>query len=189
MSATWINKQPSNINFLSTTQFKFEITNCPAVQFFCQSANVPGITLSTAEQSTRYNAIPIPGDEVSYNDLNIKFIVDENITNYLEIHRWIRHLGHPYNLQELYTAQNNTETSLLYYTGYAKEGSIYSDASLTILNSNFIPKFKIIFKDIFPIYISDMVFDSSTTELNYIIADATFKYTIYDIVSINNNSQ
>lgn len=179
-------KQPNNRNFLSTTQFKFEIFNSPTVNFFCQSANVPGISLTVAEQSTRYNMIPVPGDEITYNDLNVKFIVDEDITNYLEIHRWMIYLGHPYSLHQSYIVENNIEASLLYNKN---AGAIYSDAALTILNSNFIPKYKIIFKDIFPIYISDMVFDSSNLQSDYITADVTFKYMIYDIVSINDNSQ
>jgi len=187
MSAAWVNRQPENRNFLSGVQFKLQITKCPNVEFFCQAANVPGVSLLTTEQPTRFNAIPLPGDEVIYNDLNVRFLVDEDLKNYAEIHRWIRELGHPYNLTELYDAQLNTNKSVLFYEGYAREGSIYSEAILHIMNSNFMPKYKVVFKDIFPVSVGDLMFDSSYTDPNYFAIDASFKYTIYDIVDANDD--
>lgn len=185
MSAPWINRQPENRNYLSGVQFKLQFLKCPHVEFFCQAANIPGISLLTAEQPTRYNAIPLPGDEVQYEDLTIRFLVDEDLKNYAEVHSWIRQLGHPYNLQELYDAQNATERSILYYDGYAKEGAIYSQAMLHILNSNFQPKYKVVFRDVFPVSLGALNFDSSLTDPGYFAVDASFKYTIYDILTVD----
>jgi|LakMenE18May11ns_1017448.scaffolds.fasta_scaffold9760469_3 hypothetical protein len=185
MSATWINRQPENRNYLSGVNFKLQLMKCPSVEFFCQAANVPGISLLTAEQPTRFNSIPIPGDEVQYEDLTVRFLVDEDLKNYAEIHSWIRELGHPYDLKELYDAQTEAEKSILYYGGYASEGSVYSQAILHILNSNFKPKYKVVFRDVFPISLGSLNFDSSLTDPGYFPVEASFKYTIYDILSTN----
>ena len=39
--------------------------------------------------------IPIPGDKLDYDNLNITFLVDENLENYREIHGWLTGLGFP----------------------------------------------------------------------------------------------
>lgn len=183
MSAPWVNRQPENRNYLSGVNFKLQLLKCPSVEFFCQAANIPGVSLLTTEQSTRYNAIPLPGDEVQYDDLTVRFLVDEDLKNYAEIHTWIRELGHPYNLQELYDAQTDTSKSILYYGGYASEGAVYSEAILHILNSNFQPKYKVVFQDVFPTSLGALNFDSSLTDPGYFAVEATFKYTIYDILN------
>jgi hypothetical protein len=41
--------------------------------------------------------------------LLIKFLVDENLENYMEIQNWMRGLGFPESLQEIYDFQNSKE--------------------------------------------------------------------------------
>jgi len=146
----------------------------PKVSFFCQSATVPGISLPVATQSTRYNAIPHPGDEINFEDLNVQFIVDENMSNYITMHNWVRKLGHPYSSRDIQELP-----------GEDLEDKTYSDGVLFILDSNFKKKFKIVFKDLFPTSIGGLTFQSTSTDVQYFTVDASFKYTIYDIYNIN----
>ena len=37
----------------------------------------------------------MPGDKVTYQTLDVSFLVDENLNNYKEIHDWIIGLGFP----------------------------------------------------------------------------------------------
>ena len=90
-------RQPSIMDYASPVQFRFKCSKLPKVEFFCQSANIPGIGLGTATMPTGLKDIPIPGDKVSYQDLAISFLVDENLNNYKEIHDWIIGLGFPQN--------------------------------------------------------------------------------------------
>ena len=57
----------------------------------------------------------------------------------------------------------------------------YSDASLLIYNSNFNVIAKVNFRDTFPVGLSAINFDATQEDLKYVTAEATFKYSIYDI--------
>ena len=87
--------QPVNTSFLSPIGFKFQLNNFPAVNYFCQSASLPGISISSISVPTPLKAIDIAGDEVAFEELSIKFIVDENMKNWLSIYDWIIGLGFP----------------------------------------------------------------------------------------------
>jgi hypothetical protein len=176
MSANFIGNSGCPGNFLTGIGFQFQLTKYPKVSFFCQSATVPGISLSVATQSTRFNAIPHPGDEISFEDLSLEFIVDENMSNYITVHNWVRKLGHPYSSEDIQELP-----------GEDLDDKTYSDAVLFILDSNFNKKFKIVFKDIFPTNLGQLKFESTLTDVQYFTVSANFKYTIYDIYDINDN--
>ena len=79
-------KQISNRNYLSPVGFKFSITKIPKVDFFSNSAEIPGINLGVAMQPTYLKDIPVPGDKLTYDDFSLEFFVDENLENYLQVH-------------------------------------------------------------------------------------------------------
>ena len=101
-------REPSVLDYASPVQFRFKCSKLPTVEFFCQTANIPGISIGTASMPTGLKDIPIPGEKVSYSDLAISFLVDENLNNYKEIHDWIIGLGFP---------QNHTQFADLQATG------------------------------------------------------------------------
>jgi hypothetical protein len=176
MSANFITNSGCPTNFLTGIGFQFQLVKYPKVSFFCQSANIPGITLAVATQSTRWNAIPHPGDEISFEDLNLEFIVDENMTNYITVHNWTRNLGHPYSSRDIQQLP-----------GEDLEDKTYSDGILFILDSNFNKKFKVVFQDLFPTNIGPLRFQSNIQEVQYFTVTSTFKYTKYDIYDIHDN--
>ena len=109
MTTTNVNtREPSVLDYASPVQFRFKCSKLPTVEFFCQTANIPGIGLGVADVDTPLKSIPFPGDKVTYQDLAISFLVDENLNNYKEIHDWIIGLGAP---------QNHTQFSTLRDTG------------------------------------------------------------------------
>ena len=91
-----LNRQPTKLDYSSPTQFRFLINQLPKVQYFTVSANVPGITLGEATYATPLKDIPLPGEKLTYDDLSITFIVDENLENYIEIHNGRRYIYHWY---------------------------------------------------------------------------------------------
>ena len=101
--------QISNRNFLSPTGFKFVLNRAPKVAFFGNSANLPAISMGTAIQPSYLKDIDRPGDKVEFGDFNFRFLVDENLENYLEIYNWIRGLGYPESLKEIYDWQGGVE--------------------------------------------------------------------------------
>ena len=185
-SVSPFDKQIANRNYMSPLGFKLIITKTPKVDFLCQSANIPSISMGTAVQPTYLKDIPVPGDKVLYDDLNVRFLVDEKMENYLAIHKWITGLGYPESLgqyDQLKKDDNRTD-AIVEDQGDPRYFN-YSDATLQVLNSNYKPSVLINFKDAFPISLSTLDFDVTTRDYNYFTAEVTFKYTIYNITDPN----
>lgn len=177
--------QPQSLNFLNNNGFEFKLLNSPELNFFVTQAEIPAISLATAKQSTRYNSIDYPGEEVNYNELNIRFKIDENLNNYWNIHSWIRLSGNAISLQELYDKElevNNNNN--IKYLGTHKQGSIYSDAELYLLNGAGNKSHKIRFYDAFPVGLGNISFDTEVSKVEPLSATAAFKYIYYDFLKI-----
>ena len=179
--ATPYSKQISNRNFLSPIGFKFSLVKEPKISFFCNSALIPEISLGTAVQPSYLKDIDVPGDKVYYGDLTIRFLVDENLENYMAIHNWIVGLGFPESTEQYKDEIVNDQ-------GVRDESKAFSDGSLRILNSNYNDTAVVKFKDLFPVSLTSLNFDTSLTDVEYLTADATFKYTVYNILDPNGNA-
>ena len=174
-----------NRNFLSPVGFKFSLKRAPAVAFFCNQANIPSLDLGIAEQPTYFRDIPTPGDKIQFGDLNIRFLVDEDLVNYMELQRWIRGLGYPESFSEFTKLEN--EATLPGNFGQSGD-NIYSDGTLQILSSNLVPQFQVVFNDLFPYSLSTVTFDATDTDIEYFTADVSFKYTIYNLTDMENRA-
>ena len=175
-----------NRNFLSPVGFKFALKRSPKVAFFCNEANIPDITLGVAEQPRYLRDIPTPGDKIQFGDLNLRFLVDDDLGNFVEIQNWIRGLGYPESLKEFNDLQKQ---DYLYGTKPwdQKGDDIYSDGTLQILSSNLVPQFNIVFRDLWPYSLTTLSFDATDTDIEYFTADVSFKYTIYTLTDLENN--
>ena len=193
-----IDRTPSKFDYASPIQFRFKMTKLPNVEFFIQSANIPAITLGETSMATPLKDIPIPGDKVTYSSLDVSFLVDENLNNYKEIHDWIIGLGFPQNHNQFKNLLGTSSdrfsgtTSSTAATGTsiaqpASEGGIYSDATLTVLNSKNIAKTEIRFQNVFPISLGSLSYDIKASDVDYLQVNASFNYMYYDIVQISSS--
>ena len=174
-----------NRNFLSPVGFKFSLKRAPGVAFFCNQANIPSIDLGIAEQPTWLKNIDVPGDKIQFGDLTLRFLVDEDLVNYMELQRWIRGLGYPENMDEF----RKLEGEAVMPGNFGNSGDqIYSDGTLQILSSNLVPQFQVVFTDLFPYTLSTVTFDATDTDIEYFTADVSFKYTIYNLTDMENKA-
>ena len=169
-------KQIDNRNFLSPVGFKFTLSKDPKIPFFCNSARIPDISLGSAIQATYLKDIDVPGDKLTYGDFSLRFLVDENMENYMAVHNWLTGLGFPETAQQFkdLTTDKNGIRDLKYQ---------FSDGSLHILNSNFRDVAIVKFKDLFPVSLTSLEFDTAVTDIQYFTAEASFKYLVYNIVA------
>ena len=173
-----------NRNFLSPVGFKFALKRAPGVAFFCNQANIPSMDLGIAEQPTYLRNIPTPGDKIQFGDLTLRFMVDEDLVNFMELQRWIRGLGYPESMEEF----RELEGEAVLPGNFGNAGDdIYSDGTLQILSSNLVPSFQVVFSDLFPYSLSTVTFDATDTDIEYFTADVSFKYTIYNLTDMENN--
>ena len=174
-----------NRNFLSPVGFKFSLKRAPGVAFFCNQANIPSIDLGIAEQPTWLKNIDVPGDKIQFGDLTLRFLVDEDLVNYMELQRWIRGLGYPESMDEF----RKLEGEAVMPGNFGNSGdNIYSDGTLQILSSNLVPQFQVVFTDLFPYTLSTVTFDATDTDIEYFTADVSFKYTIYNLTNMENKA-
>ena len=191
-----IQREPSKSDYASPIQFRFKCTKLPLVEFFVQSANIPGINLGSATQTNPLYDIPLPGDKITYAALDMSFLVDENLNNYKEIHDWILGLGFPSNNQQFQDLQSAGSDRFPGSTAGPtvpgvqtpaplSEGGIYSDAILTVLNSKNIAKTEIRFQNVYPTSLGGLNYDVRQTDVDYLNASVSFNYMNYDIVQIS----
>jgi|TARA_B110000263_G_C15200130_1_gene460250 hypothetical protein len=166
---------PSNLSYLSPVSFKFAVGRYPAVNYFCQTANLPGVSISTIPFITPLKNVEDPGDEVMFEQLSIRMIIDENLQNWLSIWDWINVLGAPTDITSKEQGRRRTA------------GELKSEAILTVLTSNMNPQINIKFHDMWPVSLSGINFDSTLTDIEYATADVSFQYDVYEIQNLLNN--
>lgn len=157
-----------NINFLSPLGFRFLLNRIPNVEYFCQAVSLPTLSMVDVVQSNPLVNIRRPGDKLTYDPLTVRFRVDENMTNYLEIHDWLVGLGHPDSLQQ-----------------YKDLSEKVSDASLIILTSNNNANVRISFQDVFPLSLEPLLFDTTQTDVEFLEVSATFAYKKFTVEPLN----
>ena len=171
-------KQIDNRNFLSGVGFKFSLTKFPKVDFFSNSARIPELNLELTNQSSYLKNIDIPGERLTYGDLTLRFLVDENMENYISVYNWLKGLGFPETTQQ-FAALNKDKD------GIRDPKQAFCDGTLSILNSNYREVAKVKFNDLFPTSLTSLDFDATNTDVQYFTAEATFKYTIYNLTATN----
>jgi hypothetical protein len=171
-------RQIENRNFLSSIKFRFTLNRSPKVAFLTNNVNIPAIELGVANQPNYLNDIPVPGDKMVFSDFTIRFLVDEDLTNYMEIQDWMRGLGYPESLQQIYDWQSSNEQ---FEAPENSDMNIYSDGTLLINTSNENVNYMIIFRRMFPYRLSELNFDATNTDEEYFTAEVSFKYMMYNI--------
>ena len=113
-----IDRQPTQLDYASPTQFKFSIVQLPKVEFFTTACNLPSITLADAIFPTPFTDVPVQGDKLTFDNLIISFIVDESLENYIQLQKWLFGIGFPKSRQQ-FTEFRDPEESV---TPVAKRG-------------------------------------------------------------------
>ena len=193
-----IDRTPSKFDYASPIQFRFKMTKLPEVEFFVQTANIPGISLGSTSFETPLKDIAGVGDKVTYQTLDVSFLVDENLNNYKELHDWITGIGFPQDHKQfsdlLATGSDrfpgSTASTAAVGSGTPaplSEGGIYSDATLTVLNSKNIAKTEIRFQNVYPVTLGGLSYDIKANDVSYLQVNASFNYMYYDIVQISSS--
>lgn len=183
---TSVNTPVSVSNFLKPNGFRFTIKELPKVAYTVQSVNLPGVTLGVANMPTPFIDIPIVGDKMTFGDLNIRFIVSEDLSNYEEIYDWIVAIGFPdsYNQYGRFSGDRLARFPFVKTPSGGINIASYSDATLTILDSNNNPKTNIHYYDIFPTSLEALDFDATVSTIDYFVAIASFKYKAFEIEAL-----
>ena len=196
-----LSRQPTKLDYASPTQFKFNIIKLPKVEYFCTAVNIPGISINYVEQQTPLKDIPHPGEKLKYADLQMTFIVDENLENFQEIHGWLYGLGFPDGYSDYKSLMDagkdrfptskssvSNELGVIRYPA-PSQGAALSDATLMVLTNKNNPVVEVRFKDVFPISLGGLSYNQQATDVTYLTCDVVFKYSIYRFANVGSKTE
>lgn len=178
--ATLTCPDPSNINPLSPTGFMLSIQKLPEVSFFVQEVALPDVTLPAIDMNTPLSRLSITGEILSYGDLTINFLIDEEMKNYTALYNWLKGLGFPKD-HDQYTEFINTQNSESNTYNKSENLASYSDGTLSVLGSNNTPVKAFTFVDLHPTSLGSLQFIANASDVNYLIGSVTFRYTYFEL--------
>jgi hypothetical protein len=177
-----LERQPTNLDYARPTQFRFDILKIPNTAYHVQECNLPGIAFSgDAIFNTRFKALPMIGDTLNYEPLELTFIVQENLQNYMEIHNWMTGAGFPYSNQQASDAIREGESEK---STQGRVAALTSDATLTLFTNKNNPLIEITFTNMYPTSLSALQFDTKDTEATQLTATVTMNYHIYSFKNL-----
>ena len=189
-----LGRQPEVLDYASPTQFRMAINQLPKVEFFITACNLPGINLGEAVFPTPLKQIPIQGDELTFENLSISFLVDENLQNYKELHDWLIGIGFPQSRQQFKNFRSQTANRPGATRGNSQDigdvqpatpiSPMFSDGTLTILSNKNNPVVEVRFEELSPVALGALAFDKEATDVQYLKATADFNYKYYEIVPL-----
>lgn len=176
---TALTRNPLNKDILQSTKFRLNFARLPEMTYFCQTASLPGVSLSEVPRNTPFVDLYSPGEKIIYDVLTVSFLVDEDIVAWENIHNWIRACTFPTNFNEY----RNLQKLNMGATGRNIQKAMpqFTDASLSIFTNKNNPNIRINFKDLFPTMLDGLQFSSMDSAENIITATASFRFSYFDI--------
>ena len=185
--------QPTVFDYATGTQWRLTFNRLPKTTWFCVTANVPGITLGEASYPTPMADTYLTGDKLTFETLNITFLVDEELQNYRELWDWLVGIGAPKQhsqwssvltkgdgaVRTFGTPDTDTRTKTT-----SEESNLYSDSTLIVYNSKNVAKVNVHFKNMFPTSLSALEYSQELTDVEYFKATASFRYLYYEFETV-----
>lgn len=175
---------PTELDYLRPNGFRFQIHNIPNVSFFCQAANLPQMSIGSPQVETPLSTLVFPGEKLSFGELIIRFLVQEDMANYVELYNWLTGLGSPESHKQFTEYVDGQRYRFPNQNPRSKDLGQFSDADLFILDSNNNPNVKVTFIDAFPISLEGLDFDISTGDQNYFVGVAAFRYRLFKVETV-----
>lgn len=165
---------PENPNILHPNKFIISFVALPNIQYWAQSVNIPGLNLGEAIFPNPFIDLASPGEKLVMNPFAMTFIVDEELSGWMEVYTWMRGMTFPREFKEYRSLGHRIAAS-------GSKMPQFSDATLIILDSKQNPKIRVKFTNCFPTSLSDILLSSTSAPETPITADAIFRYDLYEI--------
>jgi hypothetical protein len=162
-------------NYLYPTAFKFTIARLPGVTYHCQSANIPGVTVNamSANNPRSGRTLKIPSQNLQFGDLDISFLIDETMTNWIELYNWMQALRVVNDWETVRPFTPNIATGTL-------EAQL-DTGTMVVLSSanNAVRTFR--FNNMFPVELSSVSFNAAIEGAQTLTATAKFAFEFFTI--------
>jgi hypothetical protein len=164
-----LNRQPINTNPAFSTNFRLMIPKVRTAVYFCTEVSFPDLSMEPVRVPVLFSpTVKFFGNKIDHGELSVKFIVNEDFSNWFEMSDWFK-------------------KSTNYY-GFFKDGSqarmlnvITDSGQLLILNNKKAPVARVLFDGLMITGLSNIAMNSAVADAPMITCDATFQFTSYDI--------
>ena len=195
VNTNMLSRQPTELDYADPSKFLFKCNKLPKVEFFTTQVNLPGVNLGDVVIPTPFKELPVQGHTLTFENLQLQFMVDEKLENYIELHQWLVGIGFPKSRNQFSSFRTRNANAFpgdpVVNTGSATTDSnavgvqqMYSDATLTITSSKNNPSVEVRFSDIYPVSLSALQFDQQVGDTTYLTATVDFSYTLYEIFTL-----
>ena len=160
----------SNVNLLQPNVFKVIVNRrkFPNIEFFAAGVIHPGLGLNATEVPfRRLGSVPMSGGTLTFGELTLDTILDENLTAYQEMYKWMH-----------YIVQNE---DVLPSKATVNVAPTYADIKVQILNSSNNVIKTLTYKECIPTLLGDISLLSTTGDVQYINCPMTFRFTTFEI--------
>ena len=164
----YIAKIPDNTSILQSTKFTVVFPTMSCLKYFSQTMSVPGVSTTPVEVSIPFASTYRHGDKLVYDVFSVNAIIDEELRVWEETYNWLRALTKPTKFTE-------------YARFYNARGELYHDAILTINTNANIPNIRVKFKNVHPIALGGIDFNTADNAQTIPTADITFRYDFFEI--------
>ena len=188
-----LSRQPTVFDYSQQSQFKVFLPLFPTTEWFVVRANIPGVSLGQAVQTTPMVDMPLIGDKLTYDDFYVTFLVDEELKNYTEMHDWLINCAAPQERSQFRGKERpagipkrpQTEImDLILGNVKSSDRDLYSNLDLFIMSSKNNPVVKIQMVEAFPISLTNIEYSHQESDVTYAECTATFAFSYFTISAV-----
>jgi hypothetical protein len=172
-----------NKSILNKNNFKLIIQKTPTVEYYAQTVTIPGLTFSETIQATGIGVDAyFPGDKISFDTLNVSFLVDEDLENYQEMYNWMTQIVPISDSKDYQTLTGSTMNTLGVSSQDENSQNLVSMITLVTNTNKNLPNRYFRFYDAFPISLGSLDMQSGS-ETEPVTCEVQFRFTFYEIKS------
>lgn len=148
-----------NYNAAIQTSFMLEIPQFKELNYFIQTAEVPGLTMAGVDAPFKNFQGSVPSNRIDFDQLNLTFLVDEEWENWYSIVQWMKRI------------RRNDRPIL----------DDMSDLTLHLTNSNKNLNKQIVFRGAYPVLLGTLPLESAVVDTNPLVCSLAFRYQEYEM--------
>ena len=159
-----------NNNLLQPSGFKVQINRkkFPNLEFFATGVIHPAMTASPVEQAfRRVSSIPFAADKITFGEVVIETLLDENLTAYKEVYNWMNYIINV----------NDVAPTLV----TVERPASYAEIKVMVLNSHNNVTNTITYYGAIPVSLGDVPLLSTSGDVQYVNCPISFRFIQFDI--------
>lgn len=158
-----------NLSLFQPAQFKLTIDKVryKYAEMFCKTVYHPGANVGAAIAPDKRVNVPMPGDTLTYGELSVTILLDEDWNSYKEIYNWLlRHVNNRHTTQ--YESHRTGEIPSI------------SDITITALTNHNNGNVKMRYIDAFPTSVGDVSFEAGSLATD-VVFPVNFAFAYFEI--------